>query len=100
MEPSLTSEEQDLRDAARKFVRREVAPVADAMDRDDRFPKDVFRRLGEHGFLAPTVPEAYGGLGLGYRAQAIILEEIARSSPALALSVGAHSNLFADNVAR
>ena len=100
MEPSLTSEEQDLRDAARKFVRRDVAPVADAMDRDDRFPKDVFRRLGEHGFLAPTVPEEYGGLGLGYRAQAIILEEIARASPALALSVGAHSNLFADNLAR
>lgn len=100
MEPSLTPEEQDLREASRKFVRREVAPIAEAMDREDRFPRDVFRRLGEQGFLAPTVPAAYGGLGLGYRAQAIILEEIARASPALALSVGAHSNLFADNLAR
>ncbi|MFY9717202.1 MAG: acyl-CoA dehydrogenase family protein [Thermoplasmata archaeon] len=100
MEPALSSEEQDLRDASRKFVRREVAPVAERMDREDRFPRDVFLRLGEQGFLAPTVPTAYGGLGLPYRAQAIILEEIARASPALALSVGAHSNLFADNVAR
>ena len=100
MEPALTPEEQDLRDAARRFVRREVAPVADEMDRHDRFPRDVFRRLGEQGFLAPTVPTDYGGLGLSYRAEAIILEEISRASPALALSVGAHSNLFADNVAR
>lgn len=79
---------------------KEVAPVADRMDRDDWFPRELFRRLGEHGFLGPTVPVEYGGLGLGYRSQAIILEEIARASPALALSVGAHSNLFADNVAR
>ncbi len=92
--------EQDLRDAARRFVRREISPIADRMDREDHFPRDVFGRLGEAGFLAPTVPEAYGGLGLGYRAQAVILEEIARASPALALSVGAHSNLFADNLAR
>jgi len=50
--------------------------------------------------LAPTLPTDVGGLGLSYRAQAMILEEIARASPALALSVGAHSNLFADNLAR
>jgi isovaleryl-CoA dehydrogenase len=100
MEPTLSSEEQDLREATRKFVRREVVPVAAGMDRDDRFPRELFRRMGEHGFLAPTVPTEYGGLGLTYRAQALILEEIARASPALALSVGAHSNLFADNLAR
>jgi isovaleryl-CoA dehydrogenase len=100
VEPVLSAEERDLRDATRSFVRREVLPVADRMDREDHFPREVFQRLGEHGFLAPTVPTAYGGLGLPYRAQAIILEEIARASPALALSVGAHSNLFADNVAR
>ncbi|MGP8075085.1 MAG: acyl-CoA dehydrogenase family protein [Thermoplasmata archaeon] len=100
MPPALSDEERDLAEATRKFVRKEVAPVAQQMDREDRFPKEVFRRLGEHGFLAPTIPTEYGGLGLSYRAQAIILEEIARASPALALSVGAHSNLFADNLAR
>jgi isovaleryl-CoA dehydrogenase len=100
VELALSDDELALRDAARAFVRKEVAPVADRMDREDYFPEDVFRRLGEHGFLGPTLPADVGGLGLSYRAQALILEEIARASPALALSVGAHSNLFADNVAR
>jgi isovaleryl-CoA dehydrogenase len=100
MELSLSEEERELRDAARRFARKEIAPVADRMDREDLFPRDVFQRLGEQGFLGVTIPEQYGGLGLPYRSQALILEEIARLSPALALSVGAHSNLFADNVAR
>lgn len=100
MELALSSDELALRDAAREIVRKEVAPIAERMDREDYFPRDVFARLGSHGLLAPTLPSEVGGLGLPYRAQALILEEIARVSPALALSVGAHSNLFADNVAR
>ncbi len=100
MDLSLSAEEQDLREAARRFVRREVAPVADRMDREDYFPRDVFVRLGEDGFLGITLPSERGGLGLSYLAQALVLEEIARVSPSLALSAGAHSNLFADNVAR
>jgi isovaleryl-CoA dehydrogenase len=100
MDLSLSEEERALREAARQFARREVAPVADRMDRDDYFPRDVFRRLGDHGFLGVTVPVEYGGLGLSYVSQALILEEIARVSPAFALSVGASSNLFADNVSR
>ncbi len=100
MDLSLAPEEQDLREAARRFARKEVAPIADRMDREDFFPREVFRHLGRQGFLGITVPEEYDGLGLSYLAQALVLEEIARVSPALALSVGAHSNLFADNVAR
>ena len=100
MDLSLSGEEEDLRETARRFVRREVVPVADRMDREDFFPRDVFRHLGEEGFLGISVPPEWNGLGLSYVAQALVLEEIARASPALALSVGAHSNLFADNVAR
>ncbi len=100
MDVELSDEERELKEAARRFVRKEVTPVADRMDREDYFPRDVFRRLGEQGFLGITVPAQYGGLGLSYVAQAVILEEIARASPALALSVGAHSNLFADNLSR
>ncbi|MCI4366404.1 MAG: acyl-CoA dehydrogenase family protein [Thermoplasmata archaeon] len=92
--------DRDLREGIRKFVQRHVGPIADRMDREDWFPAEIFRKLGEDGYLGLTVPEAFGGLGLGYRAQAIVLEEIARASPALALSVGAHSNLCADNLAR
>ena len=100
MELSLSPEERDLREAARRFAQKEIAPVAERMDREDYFPRDVFAHLGDQGFLGLTVPEKFGGLGLSYIPQALVLEEIARVSPALALSVGAHSNLFADNLAR
>jgi isovaleryl-CoA dehydrogenase len=100
VEFALSETELDLQAAARRFVDRHVRPVAARMDREDWFPRDVFRALGEAGFLGLTVPEAFGGLGLPYTAQAVVLEEIARSSPALALSVGAHSNLCVDNLAR
>jgi isovaleryl-CoA dehydrogenase len=96
----LPEAERALGEAAARFARKEIAPVAARMDREDHFPRDVFARLGEQGFLGITLPEAEGGLGLGYLAQAVVLEEIARVSPALALSVGAHSNLCADNLAR
>lgn len=100
MDLSLSSEERELQSAAQKFSRREIQPIADRMDREDYFPRDVFRKLGEDGFLGLTVPSTMGGLGLSYLPQALVLQEIARVSPALALSVGAHSNLCADNLAR
>ncbi|MCI4342733.1 MAG: acyl-CoA dehydrogenase family protein [Thermoplasmata archaeon] len=100
MDLALSDEERELREAARRFARKEIAPVAERMDREEYFPREVFRRLGEQGFLGVTLPTEFGGLGLSYLAQALILEEIARVSPALALSVGAHSNLFGDNLAR
>lgn len=100
MEFHLGEEESAIQEGARSFVRKEVAPVAERMDREDWFPRELFQRLGEHGFLGPTVAPEFGGLGLSYFGQAAILEEIARVSPALALSVGAHSNLCADNLAR
>ncbi len=100
MDLALSDEERELREAARRFARKEIAPVAERMDREEYFPREVFRWLGEQGFLGVTLPTEFGGLGLSYRAQALILEEIARVSPALALSVGAHSNLFGDNLAR
>jgi isovaleryl-CoA dehydrogenase len=92
--------ERALREAARRLVRKELWPLADRMDREDWFPRELFRRLGADGFLGVTLPPEVGGLGLGYAAQAVVLEEIARASPALALSVGAHANLCADNLAR
>ncbi len=100
MDLTLSDDEQALREAARHFARKEIAPIADRMDREDYFPLDVFRRLGDAGFLGVTVPTEYGGLGLSYLCHALILEEIARVSPALALSVGAHSNLTCDNLSR
>jgi isovaleryl-CoA dehydrogenase len=96
----LSADEVELQSTVRRFVKREVGPVAERMDREDFFPRDVFSRLGTQGLLGPTLSTEYDGLGQTYRAQALILEEIARVSPALALSVGAHSNLCADNLSR
>jgi len=96
----LSPDEVELQSTVRRFVRKEISPVADRMDREDRFPREVFSRLGAQGFLGPTIPTEFDGLGQTYRAQALILEEIARASPALALSVGAHSNLCADSLYR
>lgn len=90
----------ELRAGVRRFVAKEIAPIATRMDREDWFPAELFRRMGEHGFLGPSIPESYGGLGSDYRTQAAILEEVSRSSPALALTLGAHSNLMADNLLR
>ena len=100
MDLDLSPDEVELQSTVRRFVRKEISPVADRMDREDRFPREVFSRLGEQGFLGPTIPTEFDGLGQTYRAQALILEEIARASPALALSVGAHSNLCADSLYR
>ncbi len=90
----------ELRLNVREFVRREVEPIAIKMDREDYFPEDVFRKMGHMGYLGITVPEEYGGSGLGYLGQAIVEEEIGYSSPSLALSYGAHSNLTLDNLYR
>ncbi len=100
MDLALDPEVAALQEAARAFVRKEVAPIAERMDREDWFPRELVHRMGAHGFLGVTIPETYGGLGQSYLAQAAVLEELARVSPALALSVGAHSNLCADNLAR
>ena len=100
MDFELSPDESALRDAVRGFTRKHLAAVAERMDREEHFPREVFGMAGDLGFLGATVPETYGGSGMGYLAQAVILEELARVSPAFALSVGAHSNLCTDNIAR
>ena len=90
----------ELRKNVREFVIREVEPVTMKMDSDDYFPEEVFRKMGEMGYLGITIPEEYGGSGLGYMGQAIIEEELGYSSASLALSYGAHSNLTLDNIYR
>jgi isovaleryl-CoA dehydrogenase len=90
----------DLRKNIREFVQKEVEPIAKKMDIEDYFPIETFKKMGEMGYLGITIPEEYGGVGLGYLGQAIIEEEIGYSSPSLALSYGAHSNLTLDNLYR
>ncbi len=88
----------ELRDTVRAFVERELAPHADAIDRDDAFPRWLWPRLGDLGVLGPTVAEADGGAGLGFLEHLVVVEEISRASASMGMSYAAHSNLCVHNL--
>lgn len=82
-----------LREAVYQFARSEIAPHAAQIDRDNLFPHELWRKLGDLGLLGITVEEAYGGTELGYLAHCVAVEEISRASASVGLSYAAHSNL-------
>ena len=82
----------------RGWAQERVAPMAAEIDRKNLFPAELWREMGELGLLGITVPEEYGGVGLGYLAHVIAVEEIARASASVSLSYGAHSNLCVNQI--
>jgi isovaleryl-CoA dehydrogenase len=89
-----------IREAVSRFADEQVAPLAERVDRDDWFPRELWPAMGELGLHGITVPEADGGLGLGYLEHVIALEEVSRASGSVGLSYGAHSNLCVNQIAR
>jgi isovaleryl-CoA dehydrogenase len=89
-----------LRDTVRGFTADEVAPIAAEIDKTDRFPRELWPRMGALGLHGITVPEEFGGSGLGYLEHVVALEEISRGSASVGLSYGAHSNLCINQISR
>jgi isovaleryl-CoA dehydrogenase len=89
----LGEEVEAIREVAANLAEREIAPLAEEIDRSNRFPRELWPRLGALGLLGVTVEEEWGGAGLGYLAHTVAMEEISRASAAVGLSYGAHSNL-------
>jgi isovaleryl-CoA dehydrogenase len=89
-----------IRDAAARFADEQIMPLAQRIDAEDWFPRELWQPMGALGLHGITVEEKFGGLGLGYLEHVIAVEEVARASASVGLSYGAHSNLCINQIRR
>src|SRR6187402_3401944 len=89
-----------IRETVRDFAQEKIAPRAEAIDRSNQFPRDLWPQMGALGLHGITVEEEYGGSGLGYLEHCVAMEEISRGSASVGLSYGAHSNLCVNQIRR
>ena len=94
----LTQDQLAIKNTIREFAENKIKPVVMEFDEAQKFPMELMKELGELGFLGILFPEEYGGAGLGYVEFEIIIEEIARVDPSLALSVAAHNGLCTNHI--
>jgi alkylation response protein AidB-like acyl-CoA dehydrogenase len=98
MDFGYTQEQNHLRKSIREFTEAEIRPHVMEWDETQAFPLDVFRQLGRLGVLGAVFPEALGGAGYSYIDYALMVEEIARVDPSIALSVAAHVSLCTNHI--
>ncbi|ROT34733.1 acyl-CoA dehydrogenase domain-containing protein [Sodiomyces alkalinus F11] len=98
-EPPSEADLSELRERVQEFTRREITEeVAAHTDKSNSFPNDMWAKLGEAGFLGITADEEVGGLGMGYQAHCVVLEELSRASGSIGLSYAAHSQLCVNQI--
>jgi len=93
MNYELTEEQELVRGTVRGFATTQVAPIAEEIDRDGRFPYELVRELAELGLMGMPIPEEYGGAGADTVSYAIAVEELARVDSSVAITVAAHTSL-------
>ncbi|MDO5631434.1 MAG: isovaleryl-CoA dehydrogenase [Paracoccus sp. (in: a-proteobacteria)] len=98
MEFDLGEDVNALRDMVHRWAQDRVKPLAAQADKTNEFPNELWTEMGELGLLGITVPEEFGGSGMGYLAHVIAVEELARASASISLSYGAHSNLCVNQI--
>jgi len=87
-----------LRESIRNFAAKEIWPIAQHIDEEDKWPDGMWQKLSNLGIMGITVDEEYGGAGADLISAIIVLEELSKASPAIALSWGAHANLCCNNL--
>ncbi len=98
MHIELSDEQKMIQAVARDFAQKEVRPIAEAIDREARFPHDTVRRMGELGLMGIAIPEAYGGSGSDTVAYAVALEEVAKACASHAVIMSVNNSLYSDPV--
>ena len=93
MDFDLEPEHELLRDTVRQFALEKVAPVAEELDREKRFPYELVAELAELGLMGMTIDEEYGGAGTDTLSYAIAIEELTRIDSSVAITVAAHHSL-------
>ncbi|HZP11801.1 MAG TPA: acyl-CoA dehydrogenase family protein [Nevskiaceae bacterium] len=96
----LSADEQNILDSADRFAREALYPLAQKMDDEEWWPKEIFPKIGDTGYFGITAPEAYGGSNLDLMASGLVLQAFARWNHALALAWVAHENLCLHNILR
>ncbi len=86
-------EHEEIRKWAREFAMREIAPLAEKIDRNDEYPHQLVKKMGEYGLLGMSIPQEYGGLGLDMLASVLVGEELAKVSLSAGLIVGVQDGL-------
>ena len=92
MDFSLTDEQREIQALAREFADAEIAPHAADWDREHRFPRELFAKLGELGLMGVCVPEELGGAGADFVSYVLVLEELSRADAGVGVTVAVHTS--------
>jgi len=98
MDFEYSAEQTQLRKSVRDFAQAEIAPHVLEWDEHQTFPLDVVKKAGQLGIMGAIFPEELGGAGLGYVEYSIVIEELARVDPSVALIVAAHNSLCSNHI--